>query len=337
MKRISIGLMQSCVAIAVGALAQTAHAAGPVSSGGGRAVVCRDAAGVETAVLLDIYEGSAAFGDAAYEPNDQDVAGYLELAQARLEKTGYSLLVPDLPSVKAAIGLVQAKFRILPEGTELGEVDDSYHFIVPQNCRVLQAALFVDRETIVASRHIWELLSNRDRAGLILHEAIYWLDRQLTLEQNSQRSRRVVSQALAREWAFEDVHDGLPSSYTLCQTYGSILDNRERPTAFAVFDVRGFDYLQFFALNGEMTLSKSWASTRDFPFIIEGEDMTSTGAGFTTVSLYEDASALRLDRHPLFNGNGDYETSILEIEGNKSAYPQWTMPATQVFCRRIQE
>lgn len=303
--------------------------AGPMSGGGGKAIACFGEGGtLKSARLLDLFEGEAEFGDVRLDAADQTSDQLLAIAQSRLAHSGYMALIRDLPRLDDAVAHVRSTLRLLPMGVALEPIDDSFHDIAPAGCRIVQAAHFLDENNIVVDRALWESFSELDRAALTLHEAVYWLDRTLRDVQDSRRSRRTVSLALAADWRFEAVDAGLPQSYDLCQTMSD-----EPLTLFAVYERGGFQILQFLLLNGDAMLSKTTSSTWEFPFLDPIDVSVSEGwHGGVTAGLYEAGHKFDLSRDPILGASGLPEASSLSLVVQKSAYPAWIAPRAQLYC-----
>ena len=143
---------------------------GGMDGGGGNAVVCRNSTGqINSAQLLDLYEGQALYD---LQPTQFDAnLTYKEIAlEVSNRMSGSSLgqnLAFGISSVndsaentlrryflvaetnysdfaKDSINSVLDLFRVLPDGIDLAPVEDSDHFILPRNCKIEQVAIYRD-------------------------------------------------------------------------------------------------------------------------------------------------------------------------------------------------
>lgn len=307
--------------------------AGPISSGGGNSLVCYAENGeIANARLLDTYEGSQAFGDKHVAENDP-IESYISLAKSRLATTGYNTFLPGNIGYEEAIDHVKAKMRILSDNVELERINDSFEFAIPSGCEVLQTAIFLDENNIVVRGKIWNALSNRDKAGLILHESIYWLDRQARLEQDSRRSRRTVSKLLGENWDFVDVQKSLPTAYTLCQSVNTSHSEVHKQTLFASYPLNSdFAVVSFFMINGDYVLSEALVYVpSEFPFL-KTTNHSSFSAEGSVQSSFENGHPVKLEAS--YDAKG---TKSLSVVVEKPSYPSWESVKQTLTCRSINE
>lgn len=303
--------------------------AGPGSDGGAKSIVCYDESGALTqSTLLDLYEGKEIFGD-VYPYLQKPVRGYLKVAVKRLKKTGFKLLIPNLNSIENSIDHVLNTYRLI--NSPIASIEDDFSLIeIPEGCKKIQSARFIDANNIVVRRDIWESMDNLNKAALILHEAVYWMSREETWKQDSRRSRRVVSQILENEWHFVDVTDGLPSAYTLCNSASS---EAPQSTVFAVYPRKdNFQEIRFFAINGDFLIDKTFASTWNFPFIADPNDLTSYGTNVLLDSSSESQFKLNLYRDQVLRHDGSPAGSTLKMDVARTSYPTWEAKNIQIDC-----
>ena len=221
--------------------------AGGISGGGGRSVVCRDSktGAITSAQLLDLYEGTVQYGytiKSSTAPKDAQLNIALELISAGRDTdyknglTGFS-------------NLVSQEMRLLPDGTGLQPIDDSYEVIIPKDCKVEQLANFMDdRNLLLVDGSIWAALSETNKAALITHEALYKYLR-LFGETNSIRTRQAVAFAFSGG-TFQPNKVGIPADAWTC-------DAKDGSIFWAYNNVSGNLIFQFDFLNDKPVLSLS--------------------------------------------------------------------------------
>lgn len=174
---------------------------------GGGVVVCRDQnRQVKSIELLDFHENRI-LRDIEPELGENTLSynAKLEIVLARIEKLDpvrarrYRAKVLDFPS--------KTKFT---EGVILPNTNDFGHVPLAEGCEIEQLASQRDirlpqDKSYLISKELWEhpLLSNSSRAGLILHEIVYFDALQLG-HQNSMYSRYYVALMSSRRAEFMD-------------------------------------------------------------------------------------------------------------------------------------
>lgn len=181
---------------------------GGVDGGGGNAVVCRNQDGtIESAELLDLFEGSAMYGlniQRSANPFNTQVEKALEVIPPNSRQL-----------IAAYANIVQRKMTILPPNTKLDKIDDSYEVVLPSQCQVEQLARFYSEERILINGDLWSFLSETDRAALILHEATYAANR-IVGASDSRRSRHIVAHLFDPSTSWTDVKTDVPSKALTC-------------------------------------------------------------------------------------------------------------------------
>ena len=160
---------------------------------GGRAIVCRNEAGIiQSAQLLDLWE-------AANLPRKDNGFNPLEItrkpapvdeqvldARARIESVNehaHKTISQAVDSVKSDIQVMNVQMR---------RIDDSNDFAYPKDCHSEQLANYTNDYGIIVNKEIWDMLEPTDQAAFILHEAVYKTERELLKENNSDHARKVV-------------------------------------------------------------------------------------------------------------------------------------------------
>ncbi len=146
---------------------------GDEKGNGGNLVVCRDSAGkVESTELLDYYEAEAR-DIPLVKPNQES---YPKILKDRLE--GLRRINPDRAKdyeTRVASFFANTRFH---SGVVFVSSEDSFHVFLPRGCAVEQVAvqrkpIFPEDKLFNINKDLWDRMSERDRAGLILHEVIY--------------------------------------------------------------------------------------------------------------------------------------------------------------------
>lgn len=181
---------------------------------GGNTVICRNTNGkISSVQLLDFYEGEALFGLTI----PKKPASYL--VQARQVASNLESVVGNRH--RQLVERVIANLRFLPKGVRLKVVDDSDDILIPpKSCSVEQTALFTDDGLIHIVSDYWSLMSETDKAGLILHEALYSFMRMYSGATDSVRSRKINAYAFSG-FPFVKIADGTGASWTCSGSDGS--------------------------------------------------------------------------------------------------------------------
>jgi hypothetical protein len=248
--------------------------AGNERGNGGNGVVCRNSDGtIKSAELLDLYEGRALFG-----------LKYSELQGSIEEK--YKTIIEDIygravsPTEYLIFNHIKESFVMLPEGVELEPISDSRQIIIPRGCKIEQVANFYNLRSIYIVSDIYNKFSDLDKLGLLLHEALYYLDRQDGVK-DSRHSRRAVAHLLSTDFKAEAVLDGVDQQtdlfcYTTIQQGPDGGTIAPAPTSFwAIKNGTDSWRFQFVKLNGHRIFSKKYADlgfgSVDFPMSNEVE------------------------------------------------------------------
>lgn len=168
--------------------------AGVGSSGGGKAVVCRNSFtnAIESATLLDLYEARHQHGLQVVAP-----ANGLDAELARfLENDARTTLDNPEPVGQRDVERIKSIFRSFRfSADKLTTLDDVGHTIVniPDGCALEQLAIYLDRSNeIMVDQKIWEALDFQNHAALVAHEVIYRQQRVDGGDTTSEVTRRLV-------------------------------------------------------------------------------------------------------------------------------------------------
>lgn len=181
-----------------------AYSAGVMNGGGGQSVVCRDSGGkIKSAEMLDVFEAREIFG-----LTPRTYSGTLDAAVASLKTDLMSTM--DQPDIHLfpIIERVQKNMRLVSSAVVLKPIDDAALVAVPRDCAIEQLAVYVDETLLLVSEEIWNSLNVTNRAALVMHEAIYRLERYSDVT-DSRRARKIVGHLISG-FAFEPVRGGRP-------------------------------------------------------------------------------------------------------------------------------
>ena len=223
-----------------------AMATGGISEGGGKSVVCRNQSGAVTkAQLLDLYEGRSFWGLHIPESNEP-VNLQIDRAVAKLNK--------DLgATLRVVLKEVQMAIHQLGVGDKLVAIHDSFHAIIPP-CAVDQLANFFNPSHIAVDSEIWNQLSLTGKAALMVHEALYYLEREFGLK-DSRHTRRIVAELFSDRNVFaKSPNEGVPVGAVDCWTGDRFPSIRKAYTHFYYFNDGNDLVLQFLRINGEVKL-----------------------------------------------------------------------------------
>jgi hypothetical protein len=149
--------------------------AGSEGVGGGNLIVCRDPNKVITSLeLLDYYEARTRRKLVIDLNNDEGtLSSTIDVALKRLSR----LMPMKAQELKEKADAFNENAEFIP-GVQLEKVDDSYHIFIPDGCAAEQVAVqqepeFTADKRYIVSKDLWDQMSIKDKAGLILHEIIY--------------------------------------------------------------------------------------------------------------------------------------------------------------------
>lgn len=352
MKRfMSLPLIVCAVSAAVNGVAE----AGSIGSAGGRVVVCSSDNGVSisSAQSLDTYEGRVAFSDrhlsalangsevaigggefAKLEVND--VNSILAIVKRRLAHTAYTMWTGKI-RFDSALDKVSQSIRLVADSATLSPIDDSLEIVrPPTGCVISQAAVFLDPETILVDARIWQAMSPFDRAALIVHEALYWLDRIEGGQVDSRYSRRVVSRMLGADWELLGTFEDLPKEHIICQSYRDLTDDG-KSTVLALYRDGTKTRARIAMMNGQRSLDLTEAQVIGqfpFDFYLKGQAPVADLVFMLARSEWtpETTLAMRISVKP--NVAAQLEP-VIRISGERQLYPAWKMNDTQLMCHPV--
>jgi hypothetical protein len=158
--------------------------AGPSTSGGGFAVVCRNSTGViESAEILDLFEARTVHKFELMKSSGDELRDYVRAVSNGYRLQGYNPPISDQEMIDNV-----EKFRKimtwLPEDEKLPNLDDlGLSISVPVGCKIEPLAIFYDNQNIVViDKAIWTAMDSLSQSALVLHEIYYHAFRQLEID-----------------------------------------------------------------------------------------------------------------------------------------------------------
>jgi hypothetical protein len=188
MKNVKQTMMAMTMALTFSSLSAFAGGVG----NGGVSVVCRNLDGtINSAQVLDIYEGEVRFG----RKYDNDLSADTKVELAQLKLTKYSRLLEDF---QEELSKVKAIMTFIPKGNRLVPTNDAFPQIVKVGCDFEQLANYTDDGELLVSQEIYNELDEVNKAALLVHETVYAIYRKYRDEKNSQLSRKLTAYLLAK-------------------------------------------------------------------------------------------------------------------------------------------
>jgi hypothetical protein len=191
--------------------------AGPITSGGGFAVVCRSHnSEILSAELLDLYEAKNKFNytilNSLGNLEDDMIAATININRLQ----GY-VVSPSRDDVLMTLNEFFKRVNFLPKTSELPNLNDlGQHAPAPKNCKIEPLAVWNDQSgKIKINAEIWNNLTTLGQSALINHENYYWYERTHLNQSTSEHARAVIATAYstnAKEVVNEKTRD-LPKAY----------------------------------------------------------------------------------------------------------------------------
>lgn len=236
------------------------------SSGGGKAIVCRDANyNITSATLLDLYEAVHIKNIKLDSP-----LGNLEAEYERYLSELRYISDDSRPVTESEILEFKTQFkryfRFLPAGFHPEETGDSRTQVWPApGCAIEQVAHFRDDLKFAdIDTEIWNHLDSLNKVALWAHETFYSMYRTIAGEDNSRNVRDLVGHIFAEGLAPKE-KSGVPSSSLICYYNG------KNETYFHVYpDENHGAFIQFDRIFGRHTYSPMRAH---IPQLINGDSL----------------------------------------------------------------
>jgi hypothetical protein len=188
---------------------------GGVDSGGGKAVVCRDAQKqIVSAELLDLFEGRILRNS---QPNLRDVDFRTQIADLDVKIKKLDSFAGGFPGLVPATLKLFEKATLLSKNVRLEPTHDAIEIVVPRGCQLEQAAVFNTRlDRLFLDSEIWETFDQTNKAALLFHEELYDHLRRQYDEKDSFYTRQVVAHLFSTQ-PFYGVEEGMPADRALCR------------------------------------------------------------------------------------------------------------------------
>lgn len=255
--------------------------AGPITSGGGNAVLCKNPQGeFVSAELFDLFEGAAIYNYSPVKSND----AYQAQARAFAKKLSDSM---NEDFFTLEMERLISEMKLLPANASLNPVKDNDSVVKPANCEVYQAAVYQPNQKVYFDSKIWNWMDETNKAALLSHEVLYAYLRRSNGVTNSIRARQYVSYLFAGNQLVA-IRKNLYTNgqkHELCSTHFSDKNPEGTPwTAFRTFlnpdgswtisfiYLHGNTVLASTELNGEMEARFSWPAS-------DHQTYQNTGAG----------------------------------------------------------
>jgi hypothetical protein len=223
---------------------------GTSDGGGGRGVVCKNSDNsIASVELLDFFEGRNLEG---YTIPSRSGDFNSIIQKEFVNKTNYRgnlkfLNKEWLPKVKNGL-------KILPPGFRLEKVEDSGEiFNLPSNCSIEQLANFQGISRIFIVGDYWNKMSETSKAGLVVHEYLWFFER-ITGVETSSRIRRTVARYFASNFNFEKFNfSNLKVGDIACESLSAAQSNSKRMGSVFFIQKRNDEHtVTFSRLNGAM-------------------------------------------------------------------------------------
>ncbi len=221
--------------LTIGIFLSLQASAGPSTSGGGYAVVCRDPLGkIQSAELLDLYEARTVLGFKLMPSTGTIEGDYSESGRNAYRLQAVSYFAPEYGEEQYTSAVNVTNFLKTAQFTKSGEKlpsvgDFGVSPLLANGCALEQLAIFYDADwKIQVQTDIWNALDSRGQAALIDHEYHYRYLRSEYGDKTSELVRLWVAHLFADASSVASVIDGLPAQgYKRCKTVDSLPEKTE--------------------------------------------------------------------------------------------------------------
>ncbi len=189
--------------------------AGPTSSGGGMAVVCRNSDGlIQSAKVLDFYEAEVRDASSILKSAGSLQADYSQLVQSTYALQGYDISNTDTTQTNLNKFLERIRWVSAPDTLSFTG-DQGASAAPPTGCQLEQLAVFHDEdESIRIDSEIWNKLDSMNQAVLVIHELFYHQERKFG-ETTSESTRAYTRQVLTPS-SYSPVKSGVETAKLAC-------------------------------------------------------------------------------------------------------------------------
>jgi hypothetical protein len=238
-----------------------------VIGNGGNVVICENAQGqITKAEVLDLFEGHAIYG----LNYNEDAIPALAQALKYSDTLSYAGSPVSSKNLSADVRDIYNGLKFLPVGVGLESIPDSGHFIIPKGCRVVQTINYRDWKNIFVDFDVWNVLSETQKAALLLHEAIYAYYREgnfeIDDEMTSSRARLAVATLFSGKKAetTDKISDNKHNSYLRCRSTLPFSD------FFYYESLYGYYVAQFRFYFNHPVITRTWIQSND-PKLLTGD------------------------------------------------------------------
>lgn len=175
-------------------LASSTAFAGPITSGGGFAVVCRNNDEILSAELLDLYEAKNKFNYTILESSG-NLEDDMIAATININRLQGHIVTPSLHDIRITLNEFFKRVAFLPKTSQLPHLNDlGQHVQVPKGCKIEPLAVWNDQDgKIKINAEIWNALTTLAQSALINHENYYWYERTHLNQSTSEGARAVIA------------------------------------------------------------------------------------------------------------------------------------------------
>ncbi len=261
---------------------QTSFAIGPVfaggeSSGGGGSIFCPNSElPEEISTLYDFFEGRIRYDLNIPVTNSISMEDQIENALQKLEQIDFG----TAQDVRDEYLSLSSSIYFLPDGIIMAPVTDLGNNeapIVPIGCNLVYAGYFETSKQVTISKFLFDNFTETEKAGLLVHEAIYSLARKSTGQDNSRSTRILNSFLFSTESNLNDrVHEAL-RTLNYFDSDIKVINIQTNGSNFE-FQIKG---KCFGSSNGEL----SWGADATYWSSVTGESGSYQGAASPRISV----------------------------------------------------
>ncbi|RYZ92830.1 MAG: hypothetical protein EOP06_03040 [Proteobacteria bacterium] len=209
--KLFLGILSICL------LVTTGYARGTESSGGGPSIRCQREPGINPhAYVYDLVEGRLRYGLKLAEHETSVVDQAKRTADALAKLRGLDAEVGDF--VENRLRVIESTIAYLPDGYYLSNPHDLGNDvapIVPEGCVLMYGAYFEKSGIVRISKSLTDLMTGRDKAALLMHEALYAVARERSGQTDSQSIR------LVNAFIFSETTNASPEVFEALETLRS--------------------------------------------------------------------------------------------------------------------
>jgi hypothetical protein len=195
--------------------------AGGVDGGGGIGVACNTRSGTHLE-LLDLYESQNIYHN---ELTDKESSLQQEVLKSftrllSLDDNPYTQpYTPDQNFVNHVLTTFNSMIDFIPQNSNLPFTNDATLPILKPGCQFVQIAIYKSNQRIQLNKSLWDLLDNKNKAALILHESIYYGQRNIG-DLDSDVTRKFVGRVFSKKQLLPKYFDMPAANVVFCNTQG---------------------------------------------------------------------------------------------------------------------